>query len=93
MELLTEDIVPESARAVKQEAREFAEEHVAPKAEEYYESGDYPWEILEAGMDAGLVGQDISEEYGGRGRCPNPRRGVTSQGCRPPPRKTATSTF
>ena len=67
MELLTEDIVPESARAVKQEAREFAEEHVAPKAEEYYESGDYPWEILEAGMDAGLVGQDISEEYGGRG--------------------------
>jgi len=67
MELLTEDIVPESARAVKQEAREFAAEHVAPNAEEYYESGEYPWEVLEAGMDAGLVAQDISEEYGGRG--------------------------
>jgi hypothetical protein len=33
MELLTDDIVPEYAREVKHEAREFAEEHVAPNAE------------------------------------------------------------
>jgi alkylation response protein AidB-like acyl-CoA dehydrogenase len=67
MELLTEDIVPDHALDVKREAREFAEEHIAPNAQQYYESGEYPWEILEAGMDAGLVAQDISEEYGGRG--------------------------
>ena len=66
-ELLSEDVVPEHARDVKHDAREFAAEHIAPNAEEYYRSGEYPWEVLEAGMDAGLVAQDISEEYGGRG--------------------------
>jgi alkylation response protein AidB-like acyl-CoA dehydrogenase len=30
------------------------------------ESGDYPWDVLEAGMDADLVAQDTGEEYGGR---------------------------
>ena len=67
MELLTESIVPEHAHEVKQEAREFAEEYIEPNAAEYYEKAEYPWEVLEAGMDAGLVAQDIDEEYGGRG--------------------------
>jgi alkylation response protein AidB-like acyl-CoA dehydrogenase len=67
MELLTDDVVPEHARDVKHEAREFAAEHIAPNAADYYESGEYPEDILQAGIDAGLVGQDIDEEYGGRG--------------------------
>ncbi|PSP84053.1 acyl-CoA dehydrogenase [Halobacteriales archaeon QS_6_64_34] len=67
MELLSEHPVPEHAREVKAEAREFAEEHIKPVAADYYESGEYPWEVLEAGMDAGLVGQDISEDVGGKG--------------------------
>ena len=67
MELFEEGVVPEHARDVKREAREFAAEHIAPAAEEYYRSGEYPWEILEAGMDAGLVAQDVGEAYGGRG--------------------------
>jgi alkylation response protein AidB-like acyl-CoA dehydrogenase len=67
MELLDDSIVPEEARAVKQEAREFAQEHIAPNAEEYFERGEYAEEILQEGMDAGLVAQDIPEEYGGRG--------------------------
>jgi len=67
MDLFTDDVVPEEARGVKQEAREFAEEYIEPNAAEYHESGEYPWEVLEAGMEAGLVAQDISEEYGGRG--------------------------
>ncbi len=67
MDLFEESVVPEHARDVKQEAREFAREYIAPAAEEYYRSGEYPWDVLEAGMDAGLVAQDISEEYGGRG--------------------------
>ncbi|QLD88241.1 acyl-CoA dehydrogenase [Natronomonas salina] len=67
MEVLDSTPVPEHAQDVKQEAREFAEEHIEPNAAEYYETGEYPWEILEAGMDAGLVAQEIGEEYGGRG--------------------------
>jgi len=67
MELFDDDIVPEAAREVKQDARAFAEEHIAPNAAEYYASGEYPHEILEAGMDADLVAQDIGEEWGGRG--------------------------
>jgi len=67
MELLSEYPVPEHAREVKAEARAFAREYIAPVAADYYESGEYPWEVLEAGMDAGLVGQDISEDVGGKG--------------------------
>ena len=67
MELLDEGIVPEEARGVKREAREFAAEHVEPVAGEYFESGEYPRDVLEAGMDAGLVAQDLPEELGGRG--------------------------
>jgi alkylation response protein AidB-like acyl-CoA dehydrogenase len=67
MELLDDTIVPEEARDVKQEAREFAQEHIAPNAEEYFERGEYAEDILQKGMDAGLVAQDIPEEYGGRG--------------------------
>ncbi|EMA52122.1 acyl-CoA dehydrogenase family protein [Halococcus thailandensis] len=66
MELLDESIVPEHAREVKQDAREFADEHIAPNAEEYFRTGEYPWEILEAGQEAGLVAQDINEDLGGR---------------------------
>jgi alkylation response protein AidB-like acyl-CoA dehydrogenase len=67
MELLADDPVPEHARAVKTEARAFAEEHIEPNAADYFASGEYPWPVLEAGREAGLVAQDIGEEYGGRG--------------------------
>ncbi|WP_248515926.1 acyl-CoA dehydrogenase family protein [Salinarchaeum laminariae] len=67
MELLEESVVPEHARPVKQDAREFAAEHIEPNAEECFREGEYPWEILEAARDADLIAQDIPEEYGGRG--------------------------
>ncbi|MFC6757635.1 MULTISPECIES: acyl-CoA dehydrogenase family protein [Haloarcula] len=67
MEFLSEYPVPEHARDVKAEAREFAQEHIEPVAADYYESGEYPWEVLEAGMEAGLVAQDLGEEVGGKG--------------------------
>jgi alkylation response protein AidB-like acyl-CoA dehydrogenase len=66
MELLDDTIVPEHAREVKHEAREFAEEYIEPNAEEYFRKGEYPHDILEAGQEAGLVAQDLGEEYGGR---------------------------
>ncbi|WP_224269167.1 acyl-CoA dehydrogenase family protein [Haloprofundus salinisoli] len=67
MDLLDDTIVPEHAREVKRAAREFAEEQIEPNAEEYFRTGDYPWEVLEAGQEAGLIAQDIGEEYGGKG--------------------------
>ena len=67
MDLLDESMIPEHARAVKQEAREFAAEHIEPNSGEYFERGEYPWEVLEAGQDAGLVAQDLGEDLGGRG--------------------------
>ncbi|WP_224449885.1 acyl-CoA dehydrogenase family protein [Haloprofundus salilacus] len=67
MDLLDDTIVPEHACEVKQAAREFAEEQIEPNAEEYFRAGDYPWEVLEAGQEAGLIAQDIGEEYGGKG--------------------------
>jgi alkylation response protein AidB-like acyl-CoA dehydrogenase len=67
MELLADDIVPEYARDVKHEAREFAEEYIAPNAEERFRQAEYPHDILQTGQDAGLVAQDIGEEWGGRG--------------------------
>ncbi len=67
MELFDDDAVPAEARDVKREAREFAKEHIAPNAADYYASGEYPWDVLEAGMDAGLVAQDVGEEWGGKG--------------------------
>ncbi len=67
MELLDDSIVPERARSLKQDAREFATEHIQPVAADYHASGEYPWDVLEAAMDAGFVAQHIGEAYGGRG--------------------------
>ncbi len=67
MELLDETIVPADAREIKREAHEFAQEHIAPNAEEYFREASYPHELVDVAADAGLIGQGISEEYGGRG--------------------------
>jgi len=67
MDLLDDAVVPEHAREVKARARAFAEDEVMPVAGEYFESGEYPWDVLEAGMEAGLVAQDVGEAYGGEG--------------------------
>jgi len=81
MELLDDSIVPEHARGVKAEAREFAREHIEPNAREYFQAGEYPEEILEAGQEADLVAQDIPAEWGGRGSiwrsCSRSRRSST----------------
>ena len=67
MDLLDDSAVPEHAHDVKQRAREFAAEQIEPVAADYHASGEYPWDVLEAGMDAGLVAGDVGEEWGGAG--------------------------
>ena len=67
MELLDDSIVPERARERKQAARAFAAAEIEPVAADYYAAADYPWDVLEAAMDAGFVAQHIGSEYGGQG--------------------------
>jgi len=67
MDLLDEDVVPEHAREAKAAARAFAEAEIEPVAAECFSDGVYPWDVLEAAMDAGLVAADLPEELGGRG--------------------------
>ena len=64
---LADGTPPEHAEPIRREARAFVEEHVEPVAAERYASGEYPWGVLEAGREAGLVAADVAEEYGGRG--------------------------
>lgn len=53
--------------AVRETAREFAENEIAPNAREAEETGDWPREVWERAIDAGFVGVEIPEEYGGPG--------------------------
>ncbi|MFF1902441.1 acyl-CoA dehydrogenase family protein [Kitasatospora sp. NPDC058218] len=46
---------------------EFAQDVVAPKIGEFYEQGEFPYEIVREMGRMGLFGLPISEEYGGMG--------------------------
>jgi alkylation response protein AidB-like acyl-CoA dehydrogenase len=67
MDLLDDSVVPAEARPVKRRAREFAAAEVEPVAADYHRRAEYPWPVLEAGMDAGLVAGDVGERWGGAG--------------------------
>ena len=57
----------EEQEAVRKTAREFAENEVAPRAREAEETGEWPRDVWEEAIDAGLVGLGIPQEYGGAG--------------------------
>jgi len=67
-DILTPTVVPEEAHELKDRARSFAREEMQPVAGEYFNSGEYPVDVVEAAHDAGLVAQEIDAEYGGPGR-------------------------
>ncbi len=47
--------------------RDFAEQEIRPKVEEMWESGEFPYDIIEKMADMGLMGIPWPEEYGGSG--------------------------
>jgi len=57
----------EEQRAVRETARDFAENEVAPRAREAEETGDWPEDVWEKAVETGFVGSEIPEEYGGAG--------------------------
>src|SRR5437763_16250375 len=48
-------------------AREIADKYVRPVAAELDRTAEYPWSVVRALQDAGLMGVWIPKEYGGRG--------------------------
>lgn len=48
-------------------AREFAEEEIAPRAEHFDKHKEFPYEIVARLADLGFLGLPIPEEYGGTG--------------------------
>jgi alkylation response protein AidB-like acyl-CoA dehydrogenase len=60
------DLTPEH-ELVRGTVREFAEQRVAPIAEELDREGRFPYEIVAELAELGLMGMPIPEEYGGGG--------------------------
>ena len=55
----------ESQREIRQKAREIATNQIAPKAAHWDETEEYPWENARILADAGFMGMNIPEEFGG----------------------------
>lgn len=52
---------------LQQLARDFARNEVAPVAEHYDQTHEFPWEVIKKAQQLGLTVQSVPEEYGGLG--------------------------
>jgi alkylation response protein AidB-like acyl-CoA dehydrogenase len=52
---------------LRERFRAFADEVVAPRAAEIDRTGQFPWDVINAAGELGLLGVPIPEEYGGVG--------------------------
>jgi butyryl-CoA dehydrogenase len=64
--MLRELLTPENVEYIER-AKEIAETVMRPKAAEYDQKAEYPWEVQKAIKEAGLSGVWIPKEYGGEG--------------------------
>ena len=58
----------DSQRETQQRAREIATNRIAPRAAHWDESEEYPWENTRILAEAGFMGMNIPEEFGGPAR-------------------------
>ena len=54
-------------KMIRKMVRDFAENEIAPIAQETDQSGQFPWQIIHKMGKLGLMGLPFSEEYGGAG--------------------------
>jgi len=54
-------------RMIRNVARDFAREVIAPRAEAMERTGEYPYDIIEKMAETGMMGTPFPEEYGGSG--------------------------
>jgi alkylation response protein AidB-like acyl-CoA dehydrogenase len=59
--------LPDELAELQATVRKLAQERVAPRAREIDETGEYPQDLFELFVDAGLTGLCIPEEHGGSG--------------------------
>jgi acyl-CoA dehydrogenase len=57
----------EEQRMIRDLAREFAQNEIAPQAKHHDETGEFPREICQKALDIGLLNPGIPEELGGAG--------------------------
>ncbi|GMQ78795.1 MAG: acyl-CoA dehydrogenase family protein [Anaerolineae bacterium] len=59
--------ITEEQEMIQRLARDFARNEIAPVAEHYDKSHEYPWPVIKKAQDLGLTSMNIPEEYGGLG--------------------------
>ncbi|MCB8985558.1 MAG: acyl-CoA dehydrogenase family protein [Ardenticatenaceae bacterium] len=57
----------EEQREIQLLARNFAKNEIAPRAEHYDKTHEYPWPVVKKAQELGLTTMSIPEEYGGLG--------------------------
>jgi acyl-CoA dehydrogenase len=57
----------EEQTMIQQLAREFAQKEMAPVAEHYDRTHEYPWPVVKKAQELGLTCLNVPEEYGGMG--------------------------
>ncbi len=57
----------EEQRIIQSAAREFAQNEIAPVAQEFDESGEFPEDTIRAAAGLGFMGIEVPDEYGGAG--------------------------
>lgn len=57
----------EEQQMIRRMCREFAEEYIAPQAEEMDRTGEYPYDLIARMGELGMMGIPFPEEYGGSG--------------------------
>ena len=60
----------EDQQMIRDAAREFAQNEIAPVAAEFDQSGEFPAETIKAAAELGFMGIEVPEEYGGSGLDP-----------------------
>lgn len=54
-------------KMIQQLARDFSRNEIAPKAEHYDQTHEFPWEIIRKAQELGLTTMNVPEKYGGLG--------------------------
>ena len=57
----------EEQQMIQQLARDFAQKEIAPVAEHYDKTHEYPWPVIKKAQEMGLIAMSVPEEYGGLG--------------------------
>lgn len=57
----------EEQKLIKKMCREFADDVIVPRSEEFDRTGEYPYDIIKQMTELGMMGIPFAEEYGGSG--------------------------